>query len=72
MPNSLVQALKWGGLVLAVITAIALIYVGFVGTGTATEPSSAPTTLYWVLLIIGIIAAVVGVVADRRGTSGGA
>lgn len=62
MPNSLLLLLKWGGLVLAIVFAITLIWVGQRGPGAA----DAPVVLYWVLLVIGVVAAIIGFVLGRR------
>ncbi len=76
MPNWLTPVLQWGGLALAVVSAAALIYVFGVlvpaAEGEAAEPIAAPVTLYWVLLVIGVVGAVVGFVLDRRTPTGGA
>jgi hypothetical protein len=70
MPTWLVPTLKWGGVALAIISAIAIIYVQFMGTAptgeTGPAPTEAPVTLYWVLLVIGIVAAIAGFVVGRR------
>lgn len=69
MPKSLIPVLKWGGIALAVIFAIALVF------GSGSEPAAgeaaqdgAPTGLYWVLLVIGVAAAIVGFVMGGRPT----
>ncbi len=76
MPSWLTPVLQWGGLALAVLSAAALIYVlGILvpaGEGEAAEPIAAPVTLYWVLLVIGVIGAVIGYVLGRRSPTGGA
>ena len=63
---------------MVIISAIALIYVELVTptpeTGAAPGETTAPITLYWVLLVIGIVAAIVGYLVDKRSkpaTSGG-
>jgi hypothetical protein len=70
MPTWLVPTLKWGGIVLAIIAAIAIIYVRYMAAGPAPEagaaPSEAPMTLYWILLAIGVVAAIAGFVLERR------
>jgi hypothetical protein len=70
MPSWLVPTLKWGGIVLAIISAIALIYVQMGAPAPAPETaeavSEAPTTLYWILLVIGVVAAIAGFVLERR------
>ncbi len=71
MPKWLILVLQWGGLALAVLSAAALIYVlGIIepaaeGEGMADQ-ITAPVTMYWVLLVIGVVGAVVGFVLGRR------
>ncbi len=80
MPSSLILVLQWGGLVLAGLSATALIYfLGIPGimepvaeADAAAEPIIAPITMYWVLLVIGVVGAVVGVVLGRRKPTGDA
>ena len=76
MSSWLNPVLQWGGLALAVVSAAALIYVlGILvpaAEGEAAEPIAAPVTLYWVLLVIGVVGAVIGYVLGRRGPTGGA
>ncbi len=77
MPSLLFLVLQWGGLALAVLSAAALIY--FLGImepaaegEAAAEQVIAPVTMYWVLLVIGAVCAVVGFIMDRRmPTAGG-
>ncbi len=74
MPSWLILVLQWGGLALAVLSAAALIY--FLGIPGIMEPAAeaeaaaeqftAPVTMYWVLLVIGAVCAVVGFVLGRR------
>jgi amino acid transporter len=70
MPTWLVPTLKWGGIVLAIVSAIALIYVQMAapapGPETGEAVSEAPVTLYWILLVIGVLGAIAGFVIDRR------
>jgi hypothetical protein len=77
MPAWLIQVLRWGGLALAVVFAIALALTqgqaptpepGAVATTPPPEAGGAPVTLYWILLVIGVIAAVVGFALGRRKT----
>ncbi len=74
MPSWLTPVLQWGGLALAVVSAAALIYVlGIMepaAEGEAAEPIAAPVTLYWVLLVIGVVGAVIGFVLGRRTPTG--
>jgi len=71
MPSWLTPVLQWGGLALAILSAAALIYVlGIMepaaeGEGTADQ-ITAPVPVYWVLLVIGVVGAVVGFVLGRR------
>ena len=53
MPSWLTPVLQWGGLAFAIASAAALI-------------NAAPVTLYWVLLVIGVVGAVIGFVLGRR------
>ncbi len=68
MPGWLVPVLKWGGLAVAIVFAIALIYVQQLTPegGEAAAGTSAPLTLYWVLLVVGVVATIIGFVMDRR------
>ncbi len=71
MPSWLILVLQWGGLALAVLSAAALIYVlGIMEPGAeadaAAEQVIAPVTMYWVLLVIGVVGAVVGFTMGRR------
>jgi UDP-N-acetylmuramyl pentapeptide phosphotransferase/UDP-N-acetylglucosamine-1-phosphate transferase len=65
----LTPLLKWGGILVAIVFAGTLIWVW--QTTPAPEAGEqaagdAPITLYWVLLVAGVIAAIVGFVLDRR------
>ncbi len=77
MPSWLTPVLQWGGLALAILSAAALIYVlGIMepaaeGEGTADQ-ITAPVPVYWVLLVIGVVGAVVGFVLGRRKPTSGA
>ncbi|MFQ5973861.1 MAG: hypothetical protein ACE5Q3_16160 [Alphaproteobacteria bacterium] len=68
MPNWLTPLLKWGGIALAVIFAIALIVARPTEpvAGAAEVEGGAPIALYWVLLVIGLVAAVAGFWMGRR------
>ncbi len=69
MPNWLIPTLKWGGIVVAVVFAIALFVTGQFDTaagGAEEVASTAPVALYWVLLGVGVIAAVAGFVLGGR------
>lgn len=69
MPNWLMLVLRWGGLALAGAMAAALILSRYLGpapeAGATPEPTAAPLTLYWVLLVVGLIAAAVGFFVRR-------
>jgi Na+/proline symporter len=70
MPAWLVPTLKWGGIALAIIAAIAIIYVRFIAAPAPPEATpatdEAPMTLYWIMLLVGIVAAIAGFVFGRR------
>jgi hypothetical protein len=70
MPTWLVPTLKWGGIGLALIAAIAIIYVQFLAAPAAPEATAAtdeaPMTLYWIMLVVGVVAAIAGFVIERR------
>lgn len=56
MPTWLVPTVKWGGIALAVIAP---------PEATAATDEAA-TTLYWILLLVGVVAAIAGFVMARR------
>ena len=61
MSNWQVPVLRWGGALLAVVFAVALILVYFVvDTAEGETSSNAPEIIYWILLVIGVLAAIVG------------
>ena len=70
MPTWLVPTLKWGGIGLAIIAAVAILYVRFIAAAPAPEagpPSGgAPMALYWILFAIGVVAAIAGFVLEGR------
>jgi len=70
MPTWLVPTLKWGGIGLAILTAVAILYVRFIAAAPAPEAGAplggAPVPLYWILFGIGVVAAVVGFVLEGR------
>jgi hypothetical protein len=70
MPTWLVPTLKWGGIALTIISAIAIIYVQYIAAAPTPEAGAAtdeaPVTLYWVLLLVGIVATIAGLAMDRR------
>ncbi len=69
MPNWLTPALKWGGIALAVVFAIAVYYVNTRTPIPEGGEASAPVALYWVLLVVGVVAAIAGFVLERRKAS---
>ncbi len=75
VPKRLIELLKWGGVAVAVISAIALIYVEmFLPTpeaGAAAGETAAPIQLYWILLVVGVVAVIVGFVVERRKPAAG-
>ena len=70
MPTWLVPTLKWGGIGLAILTAVAILYVRFIAAVPAPEagaPSGgAPVALYWILFGISVGAAIAGYVLEGR------
>jgi hypothetical protein len=72
LPNWLPPVLRWGGLALAVLMAATLIVVKVLTkapeAGAMPEPSAAPEWLYWVLLVVGAVAAAVGFSVAQRKT----
>ncbi len=71
MPSWLVPVLQWGGVALAIVSAAALIYVlGIMEPAAEGEQITAPVPVYWVLLVIGVVGAVVGFVLGRRKPTG--
>jgi len=69
MPTWLTPLLKWGGILVAIVFAGTLIWVWQTTSGPEAgeqAADSAPVTLYWVLLVVGVIAAIVGFVLERR------
>ncbi len=66
MPNWLIPLLKWGGFALAAVFAIAVIYIRTITPIPEGGETSAPVALYWVLLVVGVVAAIAGFVLDRQ------
>ncbi len=75
VPKWLIQLLKWGGVAVAVISAIALISIEMLlptpEAGAAPGQITAPVPLYWGLLVVGVVAAIVGFVVERRKPAAG-
>ncbi len=62
-----VLVLRWGGILLAGVFAVALILVNYVIEIPEGETSSsAPQVVYWVLLAIGVVGAVAGFVVKPK------
>ncbi len=61
--------------VVAVTSAIALIFIDLLlptpEAGAAPGQITAPVTLYWVLLVVGVVAAIVGFAVERRKSAAG-
>ncbi len=70
MPSWLLLILRWGGVALAVVSAVAIIYVEQLAPTpeAGAAPSAAPVILYWVLLVIGAAAAIVGFAVGKPKT----
>ncbi len=72
MPKWLIAALSWGGAALAVVSAAALILTRVMAPGPAAgatpEPSAVPAAVYWIALVVGVVAAAIGFVRGRRKT----
>ena len=69
MPTWLTPLLKWGGILVAIVFAATLIWIWQTAPGPEAGEEAAedaPVTLYWVLLVVGVIAAIVGFALDRR------
>jgi cytochrome b561 len=66
MPTWLTPLLKWGGVLVAIVFAVTLVWVSQTTTpgpeAGEQAADSAPVTLYWVLLVVGVIAAIAGFV----------
>jgi hypothetical protein len=65
MPAWLPALVKWGGIALSMVVAIALIFIQVLPLLDATVNPVAPLWFYWVLLGIGLVAGVFGVARDR-------
>jgi hypothetical protein len=68
MPNWLMPILRWGGLALAAVMAI-LIASRYLApapeAGAMPEPTAISLTLFWVLLIVGLVVAAIGFYVRR-------
>ncbi len=68
MPSWLTVTLKWGGVAVAIVFAAALIWVEQLASDDKGTLSAAPVELYWVLLAVGMIAAIIGFAVGKRAT----
>ncbi len=68
MPSWLTVTLKWGGIAVAIVFAAALIWVEQSALDAKGTLSAAPVELYWALLAVGVIAAIIGFVVGKRAT----
>jgi hypothetical protein len=70
MPTWPVPTLKWGGLGLAILAAVVILYVRFIAATPAPEAGAAsggaPMALHWILFAIGVVAAMAGYVLEGR------
>ena len=66
MPKSLSALLTWGGAVVSVVFAFALVWVEIFGRLLGGTEFMEPVVLYWVFLVVGAVAAIAGFVLDRR------
>ncbi len=66
MPSWLTVTLKWGGIAVAIVSAAALIWVEQSAPDAEGAPSAAPVEVYWVLLAVGVIAAIIGFAVKMR------
>lgn len=66
MPGWAIAVVKWGGVVLTILMATALVYLELFPRTSGDGASAAPVTRYWVMLVVGLAAAVLGFVVDRR------
>ncbi len=71
MPGWLTGLLKWGGYTVTIISVIAVVYVEVVAPTPEGGASEAPVTLYVVLIVGGLAAAIIGWLLERRKGSSG-
>ncbi|MFQ5984359.1 MAG: hypothetical protein ACE5LL_02435, partial [Alphaproteobacteria bacterium] len=76
MPKWLTPLLKWGGICLFVFFVAALIIVRATAptpeAGAPPTEIAAPVVLYWILVVVGLVAAILGFVLERRKPPAGA
>ncbi len=68
MPSWLTVTLKWGGIAVAIVFAAALIWIEQLAPDTKGALSAAPVELYWILLAVGVIAAIIGFAVKKPTT----
>ena len=68
MPSWLTVTLKCGGIAVAIVFAAALIWVEQSAPDAEGPPSAAPVEVYWVLLAVGVIAAIIGFAVKKPTT----
>ena len=68
MPSWLTVTLKCGGITVAIVFAAALIWVEQSAPDAEGAPSAAPVEVYWVLLAVGVIAAIIGFAVKKPTT----
>ncbi len=68
MPSWLTNTLKWGGIAVAIVFAAALIWVEQSAPDAEGAQSAAPVEVYWVLLAVGVIAAIIGFAVKKPAT----
>ena len=72
MPSWLTVTLKCGGIAVAadraIVFAAALIWVEQSAPDAEGAPSAAPVEVYWVLLAVGVIAAIIGFAVKKPTT----
>ena len=66
MPKWFIAILSWGGSGVVLAFAIALIWLEVLASPPAGGGSGPPVGLYWVLLVVGLVAAIAGFVLGRR------
>ncbi len=69
MPAWLTALLIWGGSAVTIVSVIAVAYVNVIAPPPEGGDSGAPMTLYMVLIVAGLVAAIVGW-SRRKGSSG--
>ncbi len=68
MPSWLTVTLKWGGIAVAIVFAAALIWVEQSAPEAEGAASAAPVEVYWILLALGVIAAIIGFTVKKPTT----